>query len=638
MKSFRTLTALAFAGVVLSQATVTPQSFAASTFDVVIVGGGTAGLVLANRLSAQQLRVGVIDAGSYNESGDPLIDIPYGASIYLQNPNATVFGNPKYDWGFMSVPQPALGGRSILYPRGKVLGGSSAINDMAWQRGCRADYDAWSTVFGNQGWDFDSLLPYFERAENWTSPIDGVQLIPGTTPADFESLASVQGIGGPVQTRYDTFLLPLDTLMGETSAALGYPFIDNPDDGNTTYVPLAGIAHSVDISTGKRSYAAPAYYSSQVRARENLSVLMGALASRIIWDNSTLGSGNITATGVEYIVNGTTYVVKAKQEVILSAGSLKTPQVLELSGVGNATILQEAGVPVVLDFPQIGENLLDQPVTVMDYLANEGVTTLDWLTWNQTYFNQQKELYDTAQTGAFTWGLSVSGNWPLENITSLANYTTLRTNLINVLHNTTLTPLQAAQYNHTLKMMDSGVPLVAFSHSSRGGVVSTAQPNEGYATVAVWLSYELSRGSIHINSSNPQASPLINPRFMESEWDLAVLSAATQFYDTMVASQPFASQIQSRITPNSTIQSDNQWSQYVLESVQSIYHASGTTPMAAQELGGVVDCRLRVYGLANVRIVDDGVLPHTLNGPPQQTVYAVAEKASDLILEDLLGR
>lgn len=117
MKSFHTLTAFAFAGMVMSQATVTPQSFAASTFDVVIVGGGTAGLVLANRLSAHHLHVGVIDAGSYNESGDPVIDMPYGANIYLQNPNATLLGNPKYDWKFVSIPQPTLGGRAIHYPR-----------------------------------------------------------------------------------------------------------------------------------------------------------------------------------------------------------------------------------------------------------------------------------------------------------------------------------------------------------------------------------------------------------------------------------------------------------------------------------------------------------------------------------------
>ncbi|KAH0836417.1 hypothetical protein J3R83DRAFT_8018 [Lanmaoa asiatica] len=389
MRSFRTLAALAFAGMVTSQATVTPQSFAASTFGVVIVGGGTAGLVLANRLSAQRLRMGVIDAGSYDESGDPVIGMPYGASIYLQNPNATLYGNPKYDWGFVSVPQPTLDGRAIHYPR--------------------ADYDAWSTVFGDEGWDFGSLLPYFECVANWTSPSHSAQYIPGTTSADFESFASMQGYRGQIQARYNTCLVPLDTLFGETSARLAYPLNHNPDDGDTAFIPLAGVANSVDISAGKRSYAAPGYYNSTVMARENLSVLMGALASRIIWDDSTLDTGDITATGVEYIVSGMTYVVNTTREVILSAGSLKTPHVLELSDVGNATILQNAGVPVVLDFPQVGENLQDQSLIVTDYTANEGVLTLGkeparcsdslfdigvqtGLTWNQTYFNEQKEL------------------------------------------------------------------------------------------------------------------------------------------------------------------------------------------------------------------------------------------------------
>lgn len=191
---------------------------------------------------------------------------------------------------------------------------------MAWQRGHSTDYDAWSTVFGNEGWDFGSLLPYFERVENWTSPCYSAKFLPETTPSDFGALASVQGFEGPVQTRYNTYLLPLDTLLGETSANLGYPLNDNPDNGDTAYFALAGIDSSVDISTGKRSYAVPAYYNSTVRKRENLSVLTGALASRIIWDNSTLGSGSVTATGVEYIANGTTYVVNATREVILSAG------------------------------------------------------------------------------------------------------------------------------------------------------------------------------------------------------------------------------------------------------------------------------------------------------------------------------
>ncbi|KAF8547504.1 FAD-linked reductase [Imleria badia] len=220
--------------------------------------------------------------------------------------------------------------------------------------------------------------------------------------------------------------------------------------------------------------------------------------------------------------------------------------------------------------------------------------TLDWLAWNQTYFNEQKELYDASQTGAFS--------------------------------DMTLTPLQAAQYNLTLQMADSGVPFVAFTYLSRGDVASTTQPNEGYVTMVVWNLHELSRGSVHINSSNPQASPVIDPQYMAFEWDLSVLASATQFFDNMVASEPFASQIQARNTPNSMVQTVSQWSEFVLETVQSTNYLIGTTPMAAQNLGGVVDSRLRVYGLTSVCVVDAGVIPLTIGGPPQQTVYTIAEK------------
>lgn len=212
----------------------------------------------------------------------------------------------------------------FIWISGKVLGGSSAINNMAWQRGARAEYDSWGTTLGNGAkWTFDALEPCFERAENWTFPATGVEaLVPGTTANQFLPLASVHGKGGHIHARYDTFVTDLDRAFASASDALGFPLNTNPDNGNTTFIPLAGIADSIDISTGKRSYAAPGYYNADVRSRKNLVVLMGAVVSRIIWDNANEKTGNdtIRARGVEFIVGNKTYVVNATREVIVSEG------------------------------------------------------------------------------------------------------------------------------------------------------------------------------------------------------------------------------------------------------------------------------------------------------------------------------
>lgn len=199
---------------------------------------------------------------------------------------------------------------------GKVLGGSSAINNMAWQRGARQEYDNWGTLIDSDEWTFDNLLPYFQKAENWTAPTN--MLLDTLEPSS--ELVAAQGTSGHVQTRYNTFRTDVDVAMAEAYLNLGFSLTPDPDSGNPMFIPQAGIADSVDIQTGKRSYAAPAYYGPDVRSRDNLVVLQGALVSRILWDTTTLGSDAIKANAVEYVVDGETFSVNVTGEVILSAG------------------------------------------------------------------------------------------------------------------------------------------------------------------------------------------------------------------------------------------------------------------------------------------------------------------------------
>ena len=326
-----------------ASSTYSAAEFASLEFDVLVLGGGTAGLVVANRLSAPPLskksaplRVGVIEAGPYLPD-DSLINVPTAGNL-LGNANVgTLLGNPTYDWCFESVPQPGLDGLALQYPRfvpsipfpesnnltgrdqsifsGKVLGGSSAINSMVWQRGSRADYDIWGTGLGNgEEWTFEGLLPFFMRSENWTAPSTSNPALFGLTSAQKRSLEGVHGLGGPVEITYNNFLTDLDVPAAHAIvAAAGIAPNANPDDGNDLSMPAQGVARTVDPRTGLRSYSASAYFDAEARARNNLYVVTNAVASKILFDGRK-------ARAVEFQSDGKTFTVAVSKEVVLAAG------------------------------------------------------------------------------------------------------------------------------------------------------------------------------------------------------------------------------------------------------------------------------------------------------------------------------
>jgi choline dehydrogenase-like flavoprotein len=261
---------------------------------------------------------------------------------------------------------------------------------MVWQRGSRADYDVWGTILGNgDEWTFEELLPFFTRSENWTAPSASTPALFALTSAQKQALADVHGSDGPVQITYNNFLTDLDVPAAHAvAAAAGLAPNPNPDDGTDLSMPAQGVARTVDPNTGLRSYSASAYFDASARARDNLHVVTNAVVSKILFDGRR-------AKAVEFQSDGKTYEVAVTKEVILAAGkmtfdslevyvflilcvlgSLKTPQILELSGVGNRSILESLGIPVVLDLPEIGENLQDHPVTLSDFKLKPGVMTL----------------------------------------------------------------------------------------------------------------------------------------------------------------------------------------------------------------------------------------------------------------------
>lgn len=316
------------------------QDFIRQSFDYVVIGGGTAGLAVASRLAEDpSIAVGVLEAGGIAHKEEN-VDIPafYGRSI-----------GSELDWAFETEPQEGLNGRKLPWPRGKVLGGTSALNFMTWVRANREDYDDWEAL-GNRGWGWDGLLPFFKKSETFHPPSDAVRDEYSATH-DAGSL----GTSGPIHISYSTNYSASHKLWHSTLNAVGVE--TNPSHLTGSNVGVWTNVNTVDPKTAARSYST-SYCASQ---RPNLHILTEAQVQEIVLEkggSEADGDGH-TATGVRIHHRGKEYIIPAGREVILSAGSVQSPQILELSGVGNPDVLSKAGVPVKVNSPMVGENLQD---------------------------------------------------------------------------------------------------------------------------------------------------------------------------------------------------------------------------------------------------------------------------------------
>ncbi|KAJ7479167.1 alcohol oxidase [Mycena latifolia] len=589
------------------------QAFAQDSFDFVIVGGGTGGLTVASRLAENpNIRVGVIEAGQYRPN-DTTIDTP-NAQGYI--------GNPDYDWGFTSTLQEGLNNRSMYLARGKLVGGSSSINGLAWRRAAADDYDAWSEIIDDKSWSFNSLLPYFKKSENWTAP---TILYPGQVISP--ALKGSQGSGGPIQVSYDNYLTDLDIPLVSSAVNLGWGFNQDPNGGNST--GISPLARDVSPSLGVRFYSTPGYFTPNVQDA-NLVVLTGAQATKI---NFSKIKGQLIASSVNFVVGDKQYSVKASKEIILSAGALKTPQLLEVSGVGNAKLLSSLGIPSILDIPQVGENLQDHPLISADFNVRPGFQTLDQLRFNSTFAAEAATEYATKRTGPMSYTFSFFATVPLQSVVSASQARSLIAKLDAEIASTKLTPLQKVQYAHQRAAFAEGkIGTVGYSLVASGGLASTPGANSSYLTLVAATMQPFSRGSVHINSANATKAPTIDVGYLKSGFDTDVVTAGLKFMGKWTSTAPLSKMISGPNAPAAAqYQNDAELTQYVRDSLIAFNHLAGTTPMAPKEIGGVVDSHLKVYGLQNVRIVDAGIFPMLVTAPLQPTVYGIAEKAADMI-------
>ncbi|KAI1490483.1 putative choline dehydrogenase [Biscogniauxia mediterranea] len=586
---------------------VSVADFVRQDFDYLIVGGGTAGLAVAARLSDDpSLNVGVLEAGPA-ALGEDAINEPGRCLQTL---------GTEYDWQFETTPQPGLGGRTLAWPRGKVLGGTSALNLMTWNRGSRQDYDAWEEL-GNRGWGWDDLLPYFKKSESFHPPEKETRSH-NRQYYDHEAV----GTSGPIQTSYSKQYPVTHQLCHDAYVSLGIG--ENKAHHAGSNVGVWTNMSTVDPESSTRSYAASAYYAP-VSARPNLFVLTEALVKNVVLSHEV---GQWTATGVRFSRAGEEFVASALREVIVSAGSIQSPQLLELSGVGDPQVLSDAGIEVKVASSNVGENLQDHLMTVSVFEIDPAIARPSpgapacVVCYLPVSVATPDHVSETLASKARALGLL-----PLEKGSILKNRFEPGADL--------------GQFEYIFDLGNWN------SNFKPGG----AGEGKSYCSMLQILQYPFSKGSVHIrpptgmssDSSSAADKPVIDAGYYagpHGELDLDVMAHCIRFTDKLCASAPLSDVVGSRVYPPSSVTSDEQWRDWVVENTTTDWHPVGTCAMGGHGgIGsGVVDERLRVYGVDRLRVIDASIMPLQISAHLQATVYAIAEKGADMIREDMVER
>ncbi|HQS31009.1 MAG: choline dehydrogenase [Polaromonas sp. 39-63-203] len=527
-------------------------------YDYVIVGGGTAACVLAHRLTASgEHTVLMLEAGG--EPKSLWINIPAGFTRLLND--------PVYNWRFQSEPEAGTLGRAISVPRGKGLGGSSLINGMIYVRGQMQDYDAWAAL-GAAGWSARDVAPYFKRMENYAGG------------------GEHRGRDGPMHITQVAERHPLADAWLQAAAQDGQGL--NPDYNGERQDGFG--YYQVTQKKGQR-WSVVDGYLQPARQRKNLTLQTAAHVLKI---NVEAGR----CTGVTYRQGGRAVTVQATREVILAAGAVQTPQILELSGIGQPALLQSLGIALVHAAPRVGENYIDHFATRMNWRVK------NTLTLNETAQGWRVPLaamqYFTRRTGILTLGTGL-----------VHGFVKTRAEL----------PTPDVQY--------------FFMHASYANAAVRKLDSAPGMTIGVTGLRPTSQGSIHIGSADPLAAPVIRPNFLATAEDRHTLVEGMKTARRLVGQPALADYIVSEMNPGADVQSDDQWLDFARGNGQTIYHPIGTCRMGADsDDNAVVDSRLRFKGLAGLRIVDASVIPAMVSGNTQAAVMMVAERGADLILAD----
>ncbi|KAH8424843.1 GMC family oxidoreductase [Aspergillus melleus] len=593
-----------------------------STADYVIIGGGTAGLILAARLSENSTKsIVVLEAGS-NHLDDPRVNIP---ALWT-----TLMGS-EADWQLQTVPQAGLGDRVIKEPQGKLLGGSSGINGQAFIAPSKAGIDAWSKL-GAKNWLWENLHPYYKKSYTIQVPDDATSEHIGISWLD----RSFNGTSGPLKVSFPAVIQdPLCKAWVDTFKATGHSITTDPFSGRSTggYSNLA----AVDSETKTRSYAASAY-GRPTMERANVRIVTEALVQRIIFEG--LNEPDVTATGVKVAVQGQTRIINANAEVIVCAGALSTPKLLELSGIGNEEILRQHNIPIIVNNPNVGENLQDHLMSGISFEVVDGVVTGDaLLRQEQDAVQEAMKLYMEHKAGPMTiGGVQSSSFMPLVDFQGPTSTTLMNDYLDGFLSDCSYRDQAICEILEqpgapTCSMFMLLAQVNLHEASGKGFVGQDLQPGS-YLSMGVIQSMPFSRGRVHIASSDPNDKPIVNPRYFSHPADLEIMARNLQDVEKLHKVEPLAKFLKpdGRRNHRDAFLTDlDSAKKYLRDTATTTYHSSGTAAMLPREKGGVVDDQLRVYGTSNLRVCDASIFPLIPAANIMSTVYAVAERAADII-------
>ncbi|KAJ7590009.1 hypothetical protein C8J56DRAFT_936647 [Mycena floridula] len=586
-------------------------------FDYILVGAGTAGLTLAARLTEDSATtVLVLEAGE-SHLGDPVVDIPVAGLAQLHD--------PKYDWLHKTVPQTNANNRQLNWNRGKGLGGSSAMNMMLWNVPPAVDIDNWEKL-GNPGWNFKNYQKYHNKAR-------GLKSGPPLSP-DISTITGDIGTG-PLKTSYSTDIQDSTVIFQKTLHQLGLSKATDPDNGDPigAYFGLS----SLDPATHRRSYSANAYYSPNA-SRPNLSVLLTAHANRVITETH---GDNLTATGVEFRHGSEeiVHVAQARKQVILCAGALKSPQILELSGIGRPEVLGSLGIPVKVALDGVGENVQEHTMFQTLYVIKDDSKelTTDMLrdpvkrAEAAAAYPQGKGLFNTGYLHSLAFV-------PLDSLSSRADeiHQGAKEFIRKEVDSGKYSPGLSEQYALQLERLESpetngGCEVLLYSGFT--GPRVTYSEEKKYASVVVIHNHPFSRGSIHAVSNDPRQDPAFDPQYFEHDVDLETSLEMVKFARKMGHTKPWSDILESgeTLNPPVTQQHDADLLDWMRDSVMTTWHTVGSLSMLPRDKGGVVDSHLKVYGTTNIRVADLSIVPLHFSGHSQATAYVVGEIAGDIV-------
>ncbi|KAL0941957.1 choline dehydrogenase [Colletotrichum truncatum] len=586
MVSFKSLPAFVLLGVA--------SAAGDQSYDYVIVGGGTAGSALAARLS-----LGLPDAQILLlEAGPSALD---DLRINVPGLRGSILGS-TLDWNFTTVDQSGLGGRQIGVNRGKVLGGSSAMNYLCYDRASSPEYEAWSEM-GSEGWTWDVMIEAMTKSENFTG-----------------SDKDPRGRSGPIRNTYNRVLFDVLHSWEPAATELGLPLnAEGNMHGNPIGLMIQGT--NIDNRDYSRSYSANSYLPL---AGSNLVVQPNTQVAKVNLKKTC--ETQYAATGVT-LADGT--VITATKEVILSAGSIQSPGLLELSGIGQPEVIKAAGVEPLIDLPGVGENYQDHIRTSNVYRLKEGFDSFDHLIFEaggenataelQKWIDGEVSLYDytSAAYGFLNWG----------QVDSQAQADLIALAEAAVANSTSPIDKKKIEF-----LKNDAVPDYELIFEANH-VGAAGYPGSGkFITIFSTVMHALSRGNVHIDPANPTGKPIIDPKYFSNEHDIKAAIEGSKFARKIAESGPIKAFWEAETEPGPDVQTDEQFRDFTVNTLNSFYHPVGTCSLLPREDGGVVDADLKVYGTHNLRVVDNSIIPVILSGHIQTAAYGIAEVAAAKII------